>query len=202
MSKRDGRAQRYKARVAKFMNEMTTLPLVHQDDLPVKPKKAPTLLQPAMRFAAPRCDADIREQLRAGSATCDVAYARKSLWPRREPTKPFLGPDNLKLKHQAQMQLLQEALKGQVCYDFEEFEKRPLPALRGDGKQLFKGKDAKARSGFGQRQLNADEFERVTLRQSLKGRNSKLGNTVYHMRPAELLRTLHQKSYFKACQTI
>ena len=77
-----------------------------------------------------------------------------------------------------------------------------MPVLRGDGKQMFKGKDAKAKSSVGQRQLNADEFESVTLRQSLKGRNSKLGNTVYHMKPAELLRTLHQKSYFKACQTI
>ena len=184
------------------MNEMTTLPLVNQDDLPTMPKKAPTLLQPAMRFAAPRNDADIREQLRAGSAACDVAWACKSQWPRREVDKPFLGPDKIKLKHQAQMQLLQETLKGQVCFDFEEFEKRPLPALSGGTKQVFKGKDAKAKSGPGQRQLNADEFERVTLRQSLKGRNSKLGNTVYHMRPAELLRTLHQKSYFKACQTI
>ena len=127
-------AQRYKTRVAKFMHEMTTLPVVHQDDLPPRSKHVPTLLQPAMRFAAPRGDAEIREQLRAGSATCDVAYTGKSKWPCRNPSKPFLGPDNIKLKHQAQMQLLHEALKGQVCHDFEEFEKRPLPALRGDGK--------------------------------------------------------------------
>ena len=95
------------------------------------------------------------------------------------------------------MKLLQENLKNTVCYDFEEFEKRPLPKEpKKRVKRVFRGKDNKPKVAL--HQLNADEFERVTLKQSIRGRNSKLGNTVYHMRPAELLRTLHQKSYFKA----
>jgi hypothetical protein len=47
-----------------------------------------------------------------------------------------------------------------------------------------------------------EEFKELTEARNRNDRNSKLGNTVYHMRPNQILRSLHQKTYFKACQTI
>ena len=47
-----------------------------------------------------------------------------------------------------------------------------------------------------------EEFKELTEARNRNDRNSNLGNTVYHMRPNQILRSLHQKTYFKACQTI
>ena len=105
------------------------------------------------------------------------------------------------------MESLEETLNNRFCRDFEDFEKQPLPVAKPVPEKngpLFKDKDGEQpKTGtMDRRTPNADDFERVTLRQSLKGRTSTLGNAVYHMRPRELLRTLHQKTHFKACQTI
>lgn len=49
---------------------------------------------------------------------------------------------------------------------------------------------------------NYDEYADFTSKLSMKGRSSILGNNVFQVMPRNVLPTLHQKTYFKACETI
>ena len=49
---------------------------------------------------------------------------------------------------------------------------------------------------------NYDEFSSLTANFNKKGRVTMLGNNVFQTKPKDVLPTLHEKTYFKACQTI
>ena len=49
---------------------------------------------------------------------------------------------------------------------------------------------------------NMKEFKELTMKQSKQGRSSNLGNYVFKSLPRNVLPTLHNKTYFKACETI
>ena len=48
--------------------------------------------------------------------------------------------------------------------------------------------------------VNQEDFKKLTIRQSRKGRNSNLGNTLCSIQPRQLLKSLHEKTHFKACK--
>ena len=117
------------------MSEMTAAPIAIEDALSGKAKrqvKEQPLVQPAMRFTAPRGDGDIREQMRGRTVRLDTSVAGGHQWPVRDAADPksFLGPAKLRLRPQTQMEGLEQTLNGRFCPDFEDFEKQPLPSAK------------------------------------------------------------------------
>jgi hypothetical protein len=46
------------------------------------------------------------------------------------------------------------------------------------------------------------EYQELTMKMSPMGRSSKLGNNIFEVLPRNVLPSLHNKTYFKACETI
>ena len=104
-----------------------------------------------------------------------------------------------------------ENVNKQVCYHFEDYEKKKLPEPKKAESKVFslqneedekQKQQEEANKIKGTRRLKSmitEEYKELTGTKKIEGRNSSLGNNVFHMRPNQILRSLHQKTYFKAC---